>query len=58
MDFGFRYDRGRGLFSIVYNVIDGRLDDRHDAPRPEARSHLVALATGIRPSTGSSSHDH
>ena len=48
MDFGFLYDRERGLFSIGYNVIDGRLDRSfYDALASEARlTSFVAIATG------------
>jgi cyclic beta-1,2-glucan synthetase len=48
MDFAFLYDRERGLFSIGYNVIDGRLDKSfYDALASEARlTSFVAIATG------------
>jgi cyclic beta-1,2-glucan synthetase len=48
MDFTFLYDRERGLFSIGYNVIDGRLDASfYDALASEARlTSFVAIATG------------
>ena len=48
MDFTFLYDSQRGLFSIGYNVIDGRLDTSfYDALASEARlTSFVAIATG------------
>jgi cyclic beta-1,2-glucan synthetase len=48
MDFGFLCDPDRGLFSIGYNVIDGRLDaSYYDALASEARlTSFVAIATG------------
>ncbi len=51
MDFDFLYDHERGLFSIGYNVIDGRLDSSYyDALASEARlTSFVAIATGQVP---------
>ncbi|HET7696560.1 MAG TPA: glucoamylase family protein [Vicinamibacterales bacterium] len=48
MDFEFLYDRERGLFSIGYNVVDGRLDRSfYDALASEARlTSFVAITTG------------
>ena len=48
MDFEFLFDRQRGLFSIGYNVTDGRLDSSfYDALASEARqASFVAIATG------------
>jgi cyclic beta-1,2-glucan synthetase len=48
MDFEFLYVRERGLFSIGYNVIDGRLDNSfYDALASESRlTSFVAIATG------------
>ena len=48
MDFEFLYDRERGLFSIGYNVVDGRLDKSfYDTLASEARlTSFVAIATG------------
>ena len=48
MDFGFLFDAERGLFSIGYNVMDGRLDASfYDALASEARlTSFVAIATG------------
>ena len=54
MEFGFLFDRQRGLFSIGYNVTDGRLDASfYDALASEARlASFVAIATGQIP------HEH
>ena len=54
MDFEFLFDRQRGLFSIGYNVTDGRLDSSfYDALASEARlASFVAIATGQIP------HEH
>ena len=51
MDFGFLFDRQRGLFSIGYNVIDGRLDRSfYDSLASEARlTSFIAIATGQVP---------
>ena len=51
MDFGFLFDRERGLFSIGYNVMDGRLDRSfYDTLASEARlTSFVAIATGQIP---------
>jgi cellobiose phosphorylase len=51
MDFAFLCDRERGLFSIGYNVIDGRLDPSfYDALASEARlTSFVAIAIGQVP---------
>ena len=48
MEFGFLFDRTRRLFSIGYNVTDGRLDASfYDALASEARlASFVAIATG------------
>ena len=48
MHFGFLVDAERGLFSIGYNVMDGRLDASfYDALASEARlTSFVAIATG------------
>ena len=48
MEFGFLFDSQRGLFSIGYNVTDGRLDNSYyDALASEARlASFVAIATG------------
>ena len=48
MDFGFLHDPERNLFSIGYNVVDGRLDASfYDALASEARlTSFVAIATG------------
>ncbi|HJR60006.1 MAG TPA: glucoamylase family protein [Vicinamibacterales bacterium] len=54
MEFEFLFDRQRGLFSIGYNVTDGRLDSSfYDALASEARlASFVAIATGQIP------HEH
>jgi len=46
MDFGFLYDRGRGVFHIGYNLDAGRLDDSYyDLLASESRiASLVAIA--------------
>ena len=51
MEFGFLFDRQRGLFSIGYNVAAGRLDNSfYDALASEARlASFVAIATGQIP---------
>ena len=48
MDFGFLFARERGLFSIGYNFMEGRLDPSfYDALASEARlTSFVAIATG------------
>ena len=48
MEFEFLFDRLRGLFSIGYNVTDGRLDASfYDTLASEARlASFVAIATG------------
>ncbi|HEX6571425.1 MAG TPA: glucoamylase family protein, partial [Steroidobacteraceae bacterium] len=48
MDFGFLFDRQRGLFSIGFNVTAGRLDSSfYDALASEARlASFVAIALG------------
>jgi cyclic beta-1,2-glucan synthetase len=48
MEFGFLCDPERGLFSIGYNVMDGRLDaSYYDTLASEARlTSFVAIATG------------
>ena len=48
MEFGFLFDPQRCLFSIGYNVVDGRLDPSfYDALASEARlTSFVAIATG------------
>ena len=58
IEFGFLFDRERQLFSIGYNVADGRLDSSYyDMLASEARlASFVAIATArFRRSTGSSS---
>ncbi|CAN5718202.1 glucoamylase family protein [soil metagenome] len=54
MQFGFLFDRQRQLFSIGYNVSDGRMDGSYyDALASEARlASFVAIATGQIP------HEH
>jgi cyclic beta-1,2-glucan synthetase len=54
MEFGFLFDRQRGLFSIGYNVTDGRRDASfYDTFASEARlASFVAIAIGQIP------HDH
>jgi cyclic beta-1,2-glucan synthetase len=51
MDFGFLYDRERGLFAIGYNVSSARLDSSHyDLLASEARlASLVAISKGDAP---------
>jgi cyclic beta-1,2-glucan synthetase len=51
MDFAFLCDRERGLFSIGYNVIDGRFDPSYyDSLASEARlTSFVAIAMGQVP---------
>ncbi|MFO0614121.1 MAG: glucoamylase family protein [Polyangiaceae bacterium] len=51
MSFGFLYDKGRGLFSIGYNVGAARLDGSHyDLLASEARvASLLAIAKGDVP---------
>ena len=53
-EFGFLFDRERQLFSIGYNVADGRLDSSfYDTLASEARlASFVAIATGQIP------HEH
>ena len=48
MQFGFLFDRQRGLFSIGFSVSDGRLDaSYYDTLASEARlASFVAIATG------------
>ena len=48
MDFGFLFDRQRGLFAIGFNVTAGRLDSSfYDALASEARlASFVAIALG------------
>ena len=54
MDFRFLCDAERGLFSIGYNVVDGRLDASfYDALASEAR-----LASFVAIATGQIGHDH
>ena len=54
MEFSFLVDRNRGLFSIGYNVADGRLDASfYDALASEAR-----LASFVAIATGQIAHDH
>jgi cellobiose phosphorylase len=54
MEFGFLFDRQRQLFSIGYNVTDGRLDrSYYDALASEAR-----LASFVAIATGQISHEH
>ena len=54
MEFGFLFDRQRGLFSIGFSVTDGRLDTSYyDTLASEARlASFVAIATGQVP------HEH
>ena len=54
MEFGFLFDRQRGLFSIGFSVTDGRLDSSYyDTLASEARlASFVAIATGQIP------HEH
>jgi cyclic beta-1,2-glucan synthetase len=51
MQFGFLYDKDRGLFSIGYNVSSARVDGSHyDLLASEARlASLVAIAKGDVP---------
>jgi cyclic beta-1,2-glucan synthetase len=51
MDFGFLYNKARGLFSIGYNVSGARLDGSHyDLLASEARlASLVAISKGDAP---------
>jgi cyclic beta-1,2-glucan synthetase len=51
MEFGFLYDRRRGLFSVGYRVAEGALDSSYyDLLASEARlASLLAIATGEAP---------